>query len=153
MPATDPRFKPKSGPQPQFLLAQHPPVAHPVASLGAHTASNGLDFSRSDAFGYRGNAFIAQLGDATPATGVVKAPKGFKVVRVDTDSGEVQDFLTNRRPGPASKVGGHGLERPIDVKFDRTGKVMYVLDFGIMTMPAVPAPERHTGVLWRVTRM
>ena len=68
-------------------------------------------------------------------------------------SGEVRDFLTNRRPGPASKVGGHGLERPIDVKFDRTGKVMYVLDFGIMTIPAVPAPERHTGVLWRVTRM
>src|SRR5438067_1439633 len=102
VPVTDPRFKPKSGPQPQFLLAQHPPVARPIAGLGAHTASNGLDFSRSGAFGYTGNAFIAQLGDATPATGTVKAPKGFKVVRVDTGSGEVRDFLTNRRPGPAS---------------------------------------------------
>ena len=49
-------------------------------------------------------------------------------------------------------MGGGGLERPIDVKFDRTGKVMYVLDFGIMTVPAAPAPRRGTGVLWRITR-
>ena len=38
--------------------------------------------------------------------------------------------MRNRGQGPASKVGGRGIERPIDVKFDRTGQVMYVLDFG-----------------------
>jgi hypothetical protein len=58
----------------------------------------------------------------------------------------------NGGQGPASKVAGHGLERPIDVKFDRTGKVMYVLDFGIMTTPAAPSPKKDTGVLWRITR-
>jgi hypothetical protein len=93
---------------------------------------------------------VAEFGDVTPVTGVVAAPKGFKVVRVS--GGSVSDFLTNSGRGPASKLGNGGLERPIDVKFDRTGNAMYVLDFGIMTVPAATSPKRGTGVLWRITK-
>lgn len=97
---------------------------------------------------------MAQFGDVTPATGVVKTPPGYKIVRVNIGSGSVTTFARNKiaAPGPASKAGGGGLERPVDVQFDRTGEAMYVVDFGIMTMPLIPNPRRGTGVLWRITR-
>jgi glucose/arabinose dehydrogenase len=151
-PVTDPHFKPKDGPQPKFVMAKHPGIPpHPIARFKPHAAAMGLDIGRPG-FGGSGEAYVALFGDATPATGVVDAPVGYKVVRIDLGSGAVRDFLTNRGVGPASKIGGHGLERPIDVKFDRTGQVMYVLDFGVMTMPAVPSPKPRTGVLWRITK-
>jgi len=155
IPLTDPRFRPADKPQPQFLLARHPNrPPSPVATFAPHSASQGLDFSRSGGFGHRGHAFVAQMGDITPPTGVVQSPPGFKVVRVNPANGQVTDFAVNRggRPGPASKVGGGGLERPLDVQFDRTGKSMYVVDFGVITTPLVPNPRKRTGVLWRITR-
>ena len=155
IPVTDPRLKPPDKPQPQFLLAKHPnPPPKPVATLAPHSASTGLDVSRSNAFGYPGHVFIAQLGDVTPPTGVVQTPPGYKVVRVDLRTGAVTDFAWNKaaEPGPASKVGGGGLERPLDVQFDRTGEAMYVVDFGVITTPLIPNPRKRTGVLWRITR-
>jgi glucose/arabinose dehydrogenase len=155
VPVTNPRFRPQDKPQPQFLLAKHPGrPPRPAAVFDAHSGSHGLDFSRGGAFGFAGQAFVAQMGDVTPATGVVRQPPGYKVVRVDPSSGRVTDFAVNRAsaPGPASKVGGGGLERPIDIQFDRSGSAMYILDFGVLTTPLVPNPRKNTGVLWRVTR-
>jgi glucose/arabinose dehydrogenase len=155
VPLTDPRFKPEGKPQPQFLLAKHPNrPPKPAATFAPHSASHGLDFSRSDKFGHVGTAFVAQMGDFTPPTGVVQKPAGYKVVRVNTATGSVSDFAWNKAaaPGPASKVGGGGLERPVDVQFDRTGEAMYVVDFGVVTTPLVPNPRKKTGVLWRITR-
>jgi hypothetical protein len=81
----------------------------------------------------------------------VKSPPGFQVVRVN--GGSISTFAQNRAGnGPASHVGGGGLERPVDIQFDRTGRAMYVVDFGVMTVPATPNPHRATGVLWRITR-
>jgi glucose/arabinose dehydrogenase len=155
VPLTDPRFRPEGKPQPQFLLAEHPnKPPKPTATFAPHSASHGLDFSRSGRFGYAGQAFVAQMGDITPPTGVVQTPPGYKVVRVDPRSGSVTDFAANKaaQAGPASKVGGGGLERPLDVQFDRTGNAMYVVDFGVITTPLIPNPRRRTGVLWRITR-
>jgi glucose/arabinose dehydrogenase len=155
IPLTDPRFRPEDKPQPQFLLAKHPNrPPKPVASFQPHSASHGFDFSRSRGFGHVGQAFVAQMGDVTPPTGVVQSPPGYKVVRVNPSTGEVSDFAWNRAaaPGPASKVGGGGLERPLDVQFDRTGQAMYVVDFGVITTPLIPNPRKRTGVLWRITR-
>jgi glucose/arabinose dehydrogenase len=155
IPVTDPRFRPDGKPAAQFLLANHPNTPpKPVTRFVPHSGSMGFDFSRSSGFGYVGDAFVAQFGDATPVTGVVKSPPGYKVVRVNVGSGSVADFAHNKAeaPGPASKVGGGGLERPVDVQFDRTGNAMYVVDFGVMTVPAIPNPHNATGVLWRITR-
>lgn len=155
IPVTDPRFKPQGQPQPQFLLARHPNTPpRPVARFTPHSSAHGLDFSRSAAFGHRGQAFVSEFGDVTPVTGVVSQPPGYRVVRVDPATGRIASFATNRagRPGPASKVGGGGLERPTDVQFDRSGTAMYVVDFGVITTPLVPNPRTRTGVLWRITR-
>lgn len=155
LPVSDPRFRPQGQPQPEFLLARHPNIPpRPVARFTPHSSAHGFDFSRSAAFGHRGQAFVSEFGDVTPATGVVAKPVGYKVVRVDPATGRVTDFAVNRggRPGPASKVGGGGLERPTDVQFDRSGAAMYVVDFGVITTPLIPNPRARTGVLWRITR-
>jgi len=141
--------------QPRMLLASHaaqPP--HPAAYLAVHSSSDGLDFSRSAAFGYQGDAFIAQFGDQAPVVGKVTNPVGYKVVRVEPRTGVVADFAVNRgeKNGPASLLGTRGLERPLAVRFDPRGTALYVVDFGVMTMTASAHPQQHTGVLWRISR-
>ena len=90
-----------------------------------------------------------------PKVGKVLAPVGFKVVRVDVTTGRIEDFMVNRGRdnGPASRVGGNGLERPVAARFDPRGTALYVVDFGVMTMTEKgPAPREGTGVLWRITK-
>jgi glucose/arabinose dehydrogenase len=155
-PVTDDMHNPPGDPRPQFLIANHPNVPpRPVARLGVHSSSDGLDFSRSTAFGHVGQAFIAQLGDMAPSAGKVLRPVGFKVVRVDVKTGVVEDFAVNRgnTNGPASRLRTGGLERPVSVRFDRTGESLYVVDFGVMLMTSRgAAPQQQTGVIWRITR-
>jgi glucose/arabinose dehydrogenase len=144
-------------PAPKFLLAEHPnDPPKPVAKFGVHSSSNGFDFSRNDdRFGYAGEAFVAQFGDMSPGVGKVVAPVGFKVVRVDVRTGVIRDFATNRgkENGPASRQKHGGLERPNAVRFNRAGDVLYVVDFGVMTIGKNgPEPRQGTGVLWRITR-
>lgn len=155
-PLTQPWFKPPGKKQPQRLLAQHPNTPpRPVAILGVHASSNGFDFSRSSAFGHVGEAFIAEFGDESPTTGKVMHPVGFRVVRVSPKDGRIEDFAVNRGPenGPASKVGGGGLERPVAARFDPSGQALYVVDFGVMLQSKQGAhPQPGTGVIWRITR-
>lgn len=138
------------------VLAQYPnQPPHPIAVLGVHSSSNGLDFSRNSTFGYEGQAFVAQFGDMTPVVGKVLSPVGFKVVRVDVKTGVIHDFAVNKgkRNGPASWLGKGGLERPIAVRFDPTGEAMYVVDFGVVRMDKEGAkPVRNTGKVWKITQ-
>lgn len=147
--------RPPGGPTPARLLLDHPgtPPA-PLAWLGVHSSSNGLDVSRSEAFGHVGEAFIAQFGDMAPGVGKVLGPVGFKVVRVDPATGVVHDFAVNlaEADGPASRLDTGGLERPVDVQFDPSGDALYVVDFGVMTVGDRPRPVHGTGVLWRIER-
>ncbi|MDY7232286.1 PQQ-dependent sugar dehydrogenase [Hyalangium rubrum] len=141
-------------------LLQLPPTSappKPTARLGVHSSSNRFDFSRSPEFGHVGHAFIAQFGDMTPNTGKVFGPVGFKVVRVDVATGTIHDFAANLDKGsggPASRLGRAGLERPMDARFDPSGRALYIVDFGVMTLDGEGNihPYKETGVLWRVTR-
>ncbi|GAA4433893.1 hypothetical protein GCM10023188_24120 [Pontibacter saemangeumensis] len=150
------RFDPPGKEAPQPLLAQHPDLPpKPAATLGVHSSSNGLDFSRSSAFGYEGQAFIAQFGDMAPGVGKVLAPVGYKVVRVDVPDGTVTDFAANKgkKTGPASKLKSGGLERPVAVKFAPDGQSLYIVDFGVMEMNGDEArPQPRTGVIWKITK-
>ncbi|WP_051304154.1 PQQ-dependent sugar dehydrogenase [Calidithermus chliarophilus] len=140
---------------PGHVLAEHPGTPpKPVALLGVHASANGFDFSRSAAFGFAGQAFVAEFGDMSPGVGKVLAPVGFRVVRVDPATGAVYDFAANKGDSfaPASKQGSGGLERPVDARFSPDGSALYVVDFGVMTVGERPQPQRGTGVLWRVTR-
>jgi glucose/arabinose dehydrogenase len=87
---------------------------------------------------YRGSAIVALSGDRSPfATSgqKLRTPVGFKVVRVDLDAKQVDDFIKNTEGVPASKLGGsaEALERPTDAKFGPDGK-LYILDYGRMEM-------------------
>jgi glucose/arabinose dehydrogenase len=153
---SDSHVRPPGEHSPGFVLAEHPgKPPKPAAYFGVHSSSNGLDFSRSNAFGHVGEAFVAQFGDQAPTVGKVMAPVGFKVVRVDVGTGRIEDFMVNRgrQNGPASRIGGHGLERPLAARFDPSGDALYVVDFGVMLQSAKGSmPQKETGVLWRVTR-
>ncbi len=155
-PLASEHYAPPGKEAPRFLLAEHPgtPPA-PLAKLGVHSSTNGLDVSRSDNFGHVGELFIAQFGDMAPNVGKVEAPVGYRIVRVDPKTGIIRTFAANRgdKNGPASKLKGGGFERPNDVQFDPTGQVMYVVDFGVMTISdGKVLPRENTGVLWRITR-
>jgi glucose/arabinose dehydrogenase len=150
------RFTPPGRPRPEPLLAAHPNrPPRPAAVLGVHASADGFDFSRNPAFGHVGQAFIAEFGDMAANTGKVLSPVGAKVVRVDVGTGVVEDFAVNRGPthGPASWLGGGGLERPVAARFDPGGTALYVVDFGVLLVRGGQAvPQPRTGVLWRVTR-
>lgn len=143
-------------PAPRSLIANHPnQPPQPAAVLAVHSSSNGFDFSRNPAFGYVGQAFIAQFGDQAPAVGKVLEPVGFKVVRADVATGVVEDFAMNKgkKNGPASMLNGGGLERPLAARFTPDGSALYVVDFGIMReIGKHSAPQPGTGVLWRIER-
>ncbi len=149
-------YKEAGGDPHGFVLAKHPATPpSPIALFPVHSSADGFDFSRSREFGYQGDAFVALFGDMTPGTGKVMAPVGYTVVRVNTKSGAIEDFARNRgdEKGPASRRGDGGLERPVAVRFDPTGRALYVVDFGVMrTSSKGPESQPETGVLWRIVR-
>jgi glucose/arabinose dehydrogenase len=150
------RFGPPGQKAPAPLLERRPPdPPAPVAIFAVHSSTNGIDFSRSARFGHVGEAFVAQFGDMSPGVGTTFAPVGFKVLRVDVTTGVIDVFATNKgdKNGPASKIGGGGLERPVAVRFDPSGDALYVVDFGIMTIGEQgPQPRLGTGTIWRITK-
>jgi glucose/arabinose dehydrogenase len=155
-PLTGEQFGPPGGEPPRRLLRDDPgPVPQPLAYFGVHSSSNGVDVARGDAFGYTGQAFVAQFGDMAPQVGKVISPVGFKVVRVDLARGTVADFAANvgRSNGPASLLGTTGLERPVSVRFSPAGDALYIVDFGIVSMTDEgPRPQAGTGRVLRVLR-
>jgi plastocyanin/glucose/arabinose dehydrogenase len=116
-------------------------------------STDGFDFSTSDDFGWKGDAFLAQWGalgfGAQPPEGL----PGFNVVHVHfmTDpqgvlAGTTNNiFMSNRMTGAASTSNLDGLEHPIDVKFSVDGKTMFVLDYGV-------GGKAGSGKIWAVTR-
>jgi hypothetical protein len=136
--------------------AEHPDPnpPKPFATFDQHSAPNGVDFYRDPTFGFQGDAFVALFGDLTPVTSRLTTPSGFKVLRVDMQSGEMVDFAVNKIQGPASGLPHRGLERPSHCQFGPDG-ALYVVDFGQISL----APEKGgirvqqgTGSLWRIRR-
>jgi glucose/arabinose dehydrogenase len=154
-PLTDHAFHPPGKPQPKMLLTQMPAPPRPIAKFPVHSSADGFDFSRSAQFGYVGEAFVAIFGDESPTTGKILSPIGGKVVRVNVTDGTIQDFAVNRagKEGPGTKVGQPGFERPVAARFDASGDMLYVVDFGVMRHDAQGAhPERGTGAVWRIRK-
>ncbi len=55
-------------------------------------------------------------------------------MRVNVRNGVIEEFAVNKGKanGPASKIGGGGLERPVAARFSPDGKSLYVVDFGVL---------------------
>lgn len=144
------------GREPVLAEFPNPNPPKPVASFQTHAAANGMDFSRSEAFGFAGQAFVALFGDIAPITSVryAASPAGFKVVRVDPQTGEIRDFAVNRIAGPASLLPHKGFERPSHCQFGPDG-ALYVVDFGDIDIAVEKGGIRMkeaSGVLWRIRR-
>ncbi len=159
-PATDPAFKPPNAPHNDLLIANHeellrgramPPA--PLVTFGLHAAPCKLDFCREPAFGYVGQAFVAEFGSLlTPLEHAgQQVQSGHRVVRVDLAQGTVSDVAANRSGKPASLGGGQGgLERPIQARFGPDGH-LYVVDFGILELrPEGWVAPGGSGVIWRI---
>lgn len=153
-PVTLPEYRPDNGPQPQFLMKEHPgQPPEPFALFTPHAAIMGFDFNYNSDFGTYGNVYIAEFGSEAPETtgGKPLPGVGHRISEIDMESGIVYTFAINRSGVAASEDGGGGFERPIDVVFGPDG-AMYVLDFAV-TYPE--EPDRFypgSGVIWRITR-
>ncbi|HVE46243.1 MAG TPA: hypothetical protein VNA57_05810 [Acidimicrobiales bacterium] len=151
-PVTDQRFSVRNKPAPRFLIANHPTESPPapLARFHPHEATNGFAFSPGDEWGGPGTAYVALFGDFTPATGTLDRPRGVKVVRVDTSTGEMSTFLENKTEGQASRHSGGGFEHPSDVTFGPDG-AMYITDWSIARVSEKGLVlEPDSGVIWRV---
>lgn len=156
-PATGPAFGQR------FLLANHgellggrvaPP--QPLLSFGLQVGASKLDLCLHPAFGFAGQAFVAEFGPLLSShEGMPELPGGHRVVRVDLEQRSLADFAVNRSRLPASLTGNSGgLERPIEAKFGPDGH-LYIVDFGVVELREDArgwVATEGTGVVWRVTR-
>lgn len=151
-PISLPQFKPIGKPQPTFLLAQHPMhPPRPVANLAPHSAIMGFDFNYDPDFAPIGEVFIAEFGSEAPEPSGDKlaVDVGHRLSRINVKTGQVKNFAINRSGYAASKTGGGGFERPIDVVFGPSGG-MYVVDMGISYGFGNFRPG--DGVIWLITK-
>jgi glucose/arabinose dehydrogenase len=149
-PVTSSQFDPAEADQPTFLLQEHPPLTQAFTTFDPHAGVNGIAFAPQE-FGFADDAFVAMYGTFTPVTaGFDVTPSGFRIARVDIQTGDVTDFATNVIPGPSYIAQHKGFNRPSDVVFG-PDNAMYVVDFGAGTVDEeglkfVP----HTGTIWRI---
>ena len=172
IPVTDPQFKPKDGPAPAFVMAEHPPVEKPVLTFPEHSASTKLAVNPGG-FGDTGDLFLAFFGHMAPMTGTVEGEHGgHRVVRINPATKRVETFFSkketgdhHKKAGPSASAqsgpGGEGAKdesltpgprRLLDVVFSPDGRAMYVVDFGAMVVEKEPKPFPGSGLIWRITR-
>ncbi len=150
LPVTTPMFCPTGVTMcPQFAFSDSfrstLTVQPAFAELELHSSSNMFDFSRTEAFGYMRDIFIAETGSIPPGTGAT-ALTGYKVARIDRKTGQVSDFITHPMNTEAVIFAPDGFNKPIDVRF--RGPRMFIVDFGVFA----PAPIMpNSGKIWMVT--
>lgn len=150
LPVTDPLFCEGLAHCPEFVLAESfrgsLGVRPAFAQFELHSSANKFDFSTSRMFRHEGDIFVAETGSFMSITGAVRFT-GYKVVRVDRNSGTVRDFIVNTGSSTATIFDPAGFNKPIDVKFK--GDVMLIVDFGIFE-PGLGLQQPNTGKVWMV---
>ena len=149
VPVTDPRFRPRRGPQPAFVLANHaelPPPERPLAALPVNTAATKFDFAPPGT-PFAGEMLVALFGDEKPMTAPNGPRVGRSVVRVDLEDGSFERLLGGMSGGGTSG----GLSRPIDVRVGPHGEHLWILDFGDFEMEAGGRVRARagSGKVWR----
>ena len=149
IPLTDERFASERGINRNPIIKDPPEVTAPLATLPPHYSPMKMAYA-PEKFPIKG-IFVAAFGDGQPLTQDTnrQAPSG--VLVVDPESGNYDWFVKTRHKARAGRRGD-GLKRTIDVKFDKDGKALYVLDFGVwefadMAPNAIP----KSGVLWKIS--
>lgn len=142
VPVTDPRFAPRRGPAPTFLLANHdalPPPEPPLMSLPVNASACKFDVAPADS-AWPGHLLMALFGDEVPMTAPTGPRSGRTVVRIDTTA------------WTAHPVDGlPPLHRPIDVRFHPHTGEAWVLDFGEFELqPRGMHARPGSGAVWRL---
>jgi glucose/arabinose dehydrogenase len=134
----------------QRLLDGRTEPIQPLTTLTPHVAAEGFVFGR-DQFGVDPeDILLAEFG--TVVTYQADQLPGFRVERVDLETGETEDFLVNKTRMPASATGGRGLERPIQLDYAPDGS-LYLVDFGVIDVDQDGLNAHpNTGVVWRMVR-
>jgi hypothetical protein len=167
LPVTNPLFCPTPLPLPNkpapppFVLATPCPqfafsdrfratlkVQPAFAEIEQDSSANMFDFSRTGAFGFKGDIFIAETGSLPPGTGATSLT-GYKVARIDRKTGLVTDFVTHPMNTAAVIFVPTGFNKPIDVRF--RGPEMFVVDFGVGA--GAPKQIPNSGKIWKVTNL
>ncbi|WCK56306.1 hypothetical protein PP175_10535 [Aneurinibacillus sp. Ricciae_BoGa-3] len=150
LPVTLPYFKPEGNAQPEFILAEHPPIIEqPLIRFKPHSATQKFDYCRNPLFSTINEIFFAQFGSGPPITTDDLEPKGYRIVKANPYTGQVRDFYINFNPGK----GGNWPERPLALRFSPSGESLFIVDFGILeATPGTFIPHSDTGAVWRIKR-
>lgn len=138
-PVTDPAYRPRRGPAPSFVLADHdrlPPPARPLVRFPAHSAATRFAVL-GDGSPWPGQLVVSLFGDEAPMT-VPPGPRtGRGLVRVDPSDWSQHPLVTP------------GFHRPIDVAWDADRRALLVVEFGRFEMDAEHGvrAERRSGAL------
>jgi hypothetical protein len=124
------------------------------AEIEQDSSANMFDFSRTEAFGYKGDIFIAETGSLPPGTGATSLT-GYKVARIDRKTGVVSDVIAHA--GNTQEIifacagtnCSNSFNKPIDVRFRDT--VMFIVDMGVGAGATTQIP--NSGKVWKVTRI
>ncbi len=122
-------------------------VRSAFAQLEQHSSANKFDFSPSKRFGDVGDLFVAETGSFVPVTGAERFT-GYKVVRVDRETGQTHDFISNVGDELDEVFDPDSFNKPIDVKF--MGDLMLIVDFGVFE-PGAGLAKPGTGKVWVVS--
>lgn len=133
----------------------------PAVVLGRHEVNSSpclMDVAPDSWGDMAGRVFVAEWGDLAPPTNPLrKNPAGSQVVMIDPATGNLEPFVRNLQPGPASGQGptGAGIERPFGLRFGPDG-AMYIVDYGVVTIDMTQKPpyayQPGTGVVWKVSK-
>jgi hypothetical protein len=163
-PITDPKYLPKRGPEPTFVLANHdelPVPETPLLRFSPNTATAKFDaaYSSNIIGGYSSNnsaddaagagqqilLFVALFGDERPMTAPIGGPRvGRAVVCVDANNWTMHTLIDNDNDNLMS--------RPINVRLNSADGSLYILDFGkfeICNDHSIQA-EAKSGKLWLI---
>jgi glucose/arabinose dehydrogenase len=155
-PITSSRFKPEGRAQPEFLLMNHPNIPpRPYATFPPSSTIIGFEFNYNNAFGPRGDVYIAEFGSIRPRTygnsEIQFSGAGHRISKINMLTGGITAFAMNRSGFPATITREGGFGRPADIAFGPDG-AMYIVDMGTNT------PQDHniflpnTGVIWKIQR-
>ncbi len=150
IPLTDKRFASERGVNRNPIIKDPPKVTAPLASLPTHYSPMKIAYAPEE-FSTKG-IFVAIFGDGQPLTQDLKQQVPSGVLVVDPKTGNYDWFVKSKDKARAGRKGD-GLKRVVDVKFDKDGKSLFVLDFGVwefadMAPNAIP----KSGVLWKITK-
>lgn len=149
-PLTDKGFTSERGINRNPIIKYPPEITAPLVSLPSHYSPMKIDYA-PEGFGTAG-IFVAVFGDGQPLTQDLKQQVPSGVLIVDPKTGDYDWFAKSKGKARAGRRGD-GLKRVVDVKFDKDGKSLYVLDFGVwefadMAPNAIP----KSGVLWKIIK-